>query len=384
MPNATRNAILTVVFFLAAHAAAEPAFLPRRDFGSDIVRLPNAIAIDDFNHDSIPDLAVVNIGSGGVSVMIGNGDGTFSFHGAIAEYDIRNGAVGVATGDFNGDGHVDLAVTAQFGDSVQLLLGTGLGDFRPGPVVPAGLHPGPIAAGDFNGDTIPDLLVVNAVFFGSISVLLGNGDGTFQAPLTFPTGELPGSLVVADFNGDGIADVAVPALSDRGRHEIDVLLGRGDGTFGPVQIVDSGNNFGVLASADFNGDAIPDLVMTLPTGFQILFGNGDGTFGAPLTRSLSSLTSQLAAADLDGDGKVDLVVSNSIVFGATAERPITITVLGGNGDGTFGEERMFQTGNQPSVIAIQDLNGDNQPDLVVADTGSFTVSVLVNNSNQQR
>ncbi len=386
MLKKTQTISAGLVIFLTAQANAEPSFLLRRDFGFEGPRTSFDVVIEDFNHDSIPDVAIVNADlgdSGGVTVLIGRGDGSFDFHGKIAEYPIPDGAFAIATGDFNGDGNIDLAVTTRSGSGIQLLLGSGLGEFRRGAVIPAGFRPGSIAAADLNRDGIVDLLVSNGPFSGSISVLLGNGDGTFQDPRPFSVGRFPGFLVVADFNRDDIPDVAVTVFDEQSHPEIDVLLGQGDGSFGPAQIVDPGTSHGNLAVADFNGDGIPDLVATTADGFEILLGNGDGTFGAPLTRSLSLRTNRVAAADLDGDGVVDLVISNTIQL-PISEQPVLITVLRGNGDGTFGEERRLQTGNKPSVVAIRDLNGDNQPDLVVANSGSFTVSILLNNSNPLR
>jgi hypothetical protein len=363
---------------VAAQTLAEPSFRARRDFGRDVQRFPENLVVGDFNGDSIPDVAVVNTGSSSVTVLIGLGDGGFRFQGSIFQYSIPNGPSGITSGDFNGDGLVDLAISTRQDGSVAFLKGIGQGEFVRGTSVPVGVDPDCLVAGDFNGDQILDLAVCNGDFAGVISVLLGNGDGTFQAPRSIPVGFFPSSLIVADFNGDGVADLA--AIVAGPQSGITILLGHGDGSFAVAGLLDPLIVHLSLAVADFNGDGVPDLVSTLRNGVEVFLGNGDGTFADPITRDLSTNPNSVAAADLDGDGFPDVAITNTIRASGTAEQSTTVTVLRGNGDGTFGEERSFQVGSNPFAIVIRDLNGDTKPDLVVSNSASSTISSLINAS----
>jgi hypothetical protein len=167
----------------------------------------------------------------------------------------------VAVGDFDDDGTPDLAVANLGSNTVSVLLGNGNGSFQAPRSYAAGSKPQSVAAGDFNGDGVPDLAVANAGSYpytdGSVSVLLGNGDGTFRAAVSYAAGTAPTSVAVGDFNGDGLLDLAV---ADAGG--VRVLLGNGDGTFRttPISYV-SGVSPNSVAVADFNGDGWPDLAV---------------------------------------------------------------------------------------------------------------------------
>jgi VCBS repeat protein/FG-GAP repeat protein len=159
---------------------------------------PHGIAVGDLNHDGIPDLAVANADSGGVTVFLGKGDGTF---GKPTHYRVGAGTWTLVLGDFNGDGNLDMAVGA-FSNRIYVLLGNGDGTFGPSRGYAGGS--GVVAAADFNGDGKLDLATAR----GGVSVLLGNGDGTFQKPVDFDVHGAPGDLIVADFNHDGKPDIA--------------------------------------------------------------------------------------------------------------------------------------------------------------------------------
>jgi hypothetical protein len=239
---------------------------------------PTGIVVADFNGDGIADLAITNFvevaGAGTISVLLGNGDGTFQ---NLVSYGVGAFPAGIAVADFNGDGITDLAVTNSgggTGNTVGVLLGNGDGTFQQQQTYTTGTNPYGIAVGDFNGDGIVDLAVTNSNA-DTVGVLLGKGDGTFQPQQTYPTGATPVGVAIADFNGDGTADLAV-TNNNANSSTVGVLLGNGDGTFQPQQIYTVGSSPVGIAAADFNGDGVPDLAaaneFATPPSVSILLG----------------------------------------------------------------------------------------------------------------
>jgi hypothetical protein len=223
---------------------------------------------------------VANNGSSSVSVLLGNGDGTFR---AAVNYAVGGHPVAVAVGDFSGTGNTDVVTANPDTNTVSLLRGNGDGTFRAAANYAVGFQPVSLLAADFTGNGILDLAVGNAFTpTGTVTVLLGNGDGTFGAPISYnagaTTGTGPATLAAADFNGDGVLDLAVANPSTG---TVSVLLGRGDGTFQAPLSYAIGPGPSALAAGDFNGDGFPDLAATLPgsNGLTVLFN--DGVWGPP-------------------------------------------------------------------------------------------------------
>jgi hypothetical protein len=348
--------LLLLLSSIAVHA--QTYIFGRADFpvGAGAI----SIATGDFNGDGTLDLAVVNEADNTVSVLLGKPDGTFE---PQVTYATGLGPLAVVAGDFNGDGNLDLAVTngncvpGKLGlltcdvRTVSMLLGNGDGSFQPHFDFVTGTQPSSIAAGDFNGDGKLDLAIANTQD-GTVSVLLGKGDGTFQPEVAYPTVNNPQSVIVADFNGDHKLDLAV------GGNGVSVLLGNGDGSF-QKQLPASGGS--PLAAADFNGDGKLDLF----AGGSVLLGNGNGTFVLYATYSSGVFA---AAADLNGDGKPDLVIAQGGFGGSESNiSALSVSVLLGNGDGTFQPATPYGTGAYPDSLAIADFNGDGKFDLAVAD-----------------
>lgn len=217
------------------------------------------------------------------------------------------------------------------------------------------------ASGDFNGDGKVDVVTANGITTGShgVSILVSNGDGSFQVPRNFATGTDPTAIAVGDFNGDGKLDVAV---ANRASNSISILLGNGDGTLQPAStIVLTGSPISIN-TADFNNDGKKDLVAVVnvsPGVYQaaILMSNGDGTFGL----TTMSAGSSLVVGDFNGDGRQDLAV-----FGLVVSPNAMIKY--GNGDGTFTDSAVpFATGvNAPFMVqnaVAGDFNGDGRLDL---------------------
>jgi hypothetical protein len=238
---------------------------------------PRNVAVDDFNLDHFSDLVVACSGDNHALVFLGQGNGTF-LRGA--QYLVHRTPVSIATGDFNEDFLPDLAVALR-NDKIQVLFGMGNGNFRLGPLYEYGDTPTSVATADLNGDKHWDLAVSNGgPMSHAVSIWLGLGDGTFQAPTDYRTGKRPLGVSFADFNTDRALDLLV---INGEMNTITVFLGNGDGTFqaGKQSGGDAGPNFGV--AQDFDGDKVPDVaVVNIQSGsISLLFGKGDGTFQYP-------------------------------------------------------------------------------------------------------
>ncbi|MBA3914734.1 MAG: VCBS repeat-containing protein [Acidobacteriales bacterium] len=334
---------------------------------------PYSVAAGDFNHDGAQDLAVTCIEAlcgGGIQVLMGKGDGTFA---SATAYPIPNCPEdGLAVADLNGDGNLDIVVSEYVGYAVAVLLGKGDGTFQPIISSPAPFGGQAVRVGDFNNDGILDLALQGSLCPGScISILFGNGDGTFQAPLTMNLSEFIEDLVVGDLNADGNLDIIWESSISVDAH---VLLGNGDGTFrtGPVYIL-YGTGPDSLAIGDLNSDGVLDLVSTGGYYASVFLGNGDGSFGANMRFSIAFGGEATRIADMNGDGIPDLVFPSG-------DTPTTsnIAIVLGKGDGTFGPETFFPSGESGYALAVADFNRDNQPDVAVADDFGNAITTLLN------
>ena len=208
---------------------------------------PSQVVVGDFNGDGKADLAVANQNGNNVSVLLGNGDGTFQ---AAVNYNTGTNSLSVAVGDFNGDGKADLAVADYNGNNVSVLLGNGDGTFRAAVNYNAGSGPSEVVVGDFNGDGKADLVVANYLS-NNVSVLLGKGDGTFQAPVNYSAAAGPISVAVGDFNGDGRADFAV---ANYGSFNVSIRLGV------DIPVINAG---GVVTGANYAAQIAPGVIASV-------------------------------------------------------------------------------------------------------------------------
>ncbi len=361
--------ISNVVYFPVASAEAGTTFPATASSTVSVGSGPTGIVTADFNGDGKLDLAVANMNDGTVTILLGNGDGTFTVKSTPSA---GSGANWIAVGDFNEDGKLDLAV-ANSGSSgsggVTILLGNGDGTFTTGASLTTGNGPFAIVTADFNKDGHLDLAVSN-MNSDTVTVLLGNGTGAFSFGSTPAVGAMPQVLVVGDFNEDGKLDLAVSNESD---NTVSILLGNGNGTFQTQSVISSGGSSGFpigLIAADFNGDGHLDLAAVNASDVGILLGSGTGTFtlhSDPSTGSGDLISG--VTGDYNGDGKLDIVVSDQAAGQAF--------LLPGNGDGTFGSAVTFTTASGAYGVATADFNGDGGLDLAITNNGANNVSIFL-------
>jgi len=331
---------------------------------------PFAIVEADFNEDGKPDIAIA---SGiRVYVLLGNGDGTFTASAGSPipmpspPYDdlaSPYAGLGMAAGDFNNSGHVGLAVGLFNNLAAATFFGNGNGTFTASPTL-ANTAVGSLTAltaADFNRDGYLDVVAVGAGGGVSPTPLLGYGHGAFNGVVENLEMQA-NSSAAGDFNGDGNLDLLVSGT---------VAFGNGDGTFtqGPVLTGD------FSAVGDFNGDGKLDLAVcsSFDNRVTIFLGDGAGNF-APASNSPISVGLQpeaILTGDFNNDGKLDLAIANA--------GDNTVTLLLGNGDGTFTQASgsPYPVGTFPFSIAAADFNGDGKLDLAVANLSDGTVSILM-------
>lgn len=300
------------------------------------------VASGDFNGDGKLDLAIAD---NGFAVLLGNGDGTFQK--AVNYYAFTGLGVSIAAGDFNGDGKIDLVMSGP-NSAVSVFLGNGDGTFQSPLVSSTTDSPTFIAIGDFNHDHKLDLAVIDPPY---ISVLLGNGDGTFQSPSdnsSFP--DYPVWLAVGDFNNDHRPDVVVAGYF-ASSIDMGILLGNGDGTLQSSLTYPLNDTPYSIATGDFNNDGNLDVAISdyfVPGDVVVFLGKGDGSFQSGVSYATTGAGGEVVAKDFNGDGKLDLLLGGGLLLG--------------NGDGTFGPVQVFPGGGSPLVVG--DFNGDGKLDVV--------------------
>jgi cysteine-rich repeat protein len=284
--------------------------------------------------------------------------------------------VSVAVGDFNNDGAQDLVaanndfdnVIAQ--DTVSVLLGDGFGSFGAQSIFLAGTSPRSVAVGDFDSDGNQDLAVVNQAS-DNISILLGDGTGTFGAQSLFSVGPRPVFVVVDDFDSDSRPDLVV---ANEDSDSVGVLLGDGFGSFSAQATFSVGNGPLCVASGDFNNDGNQDLaavngdvdgVVTQDT-VSVLLGDGLGSFGAQAIFTVGSIPLSLIVDDFNDDATQDLATANF-----NSDNPLSMSVLLGDGAGAFQSQRALAAGPNPASLAAGDLNNDGQEDIATNQVGVF-------------
>jgi hypothetical protein len=380
--------------------ATSVSFAPQQTFATD--SSIRSMAEADLNGDGRPDLIVANGGNNEVSVLMNTtaaGSTTVSFSNPTT-FATGHYAESVAVADLNGDGRPDIIAANYLSNSVSLLLNT----TAPGATTPSFAtqqtfatesRPKFVKAADLNGDGRPDILVAD---YGSsaASVLLnttlpGATNLGFAAQQTFATGNGPSSVAAADVNGDGRSDLIVPNRQD---DTVSVLLNTTSfaestavGVPAPLFPQAASPSAGVnplsVAEADLNGDGRPDLVVAGFSYVTVLFnttepGATTPTFAAAQTFATDSNPVWVSVADLNGDGRPDLIVANR---GSDDVSVLLNTTAPGASTASFTTAQTFATGAEPIAVTTADLNGDGLLDLIVANEGSGTVSVLMNTTS---
>ena len=410
-------------------------------FRSSTIALPGAgpyaIAAGDFTGNGQIDLAVADRNSSSVTILLGNGDGTFTVGQTVAlvnPADPTNpepylGLDSIVAGYFDKSGHLDLAVAEPYIDAVTVLLGNGNGTFTQVSTIPFGSgFPDQflsLVAGDFRNNGFTDLAVASSNFSDTVDVLLANNDGSFQlgAAISLGFGAYPVAIVAGDFTNNGILDLATADSNGGGTDDYSVCMGNGDGTFQPATSYTLGGSGGysaAITTGDFTGNGRTDLVIgrTSPDSVQMVLNNGDGTFASPSALDLSSPATPLVA-DVSGDGTDDVLVVDG--FGDILDRrgiagqpntfelpavinpgfpsrgiawvpntlagPLLASVdaqddavsLYAYRNGNFVRVGSLTTGRLPEQIVAADLTGDGYDDLVVRNAGDGSLSVFFNN-----
>ena len=283
-------------------------------------------------------------------------------------------AYGGLGSDFDRDGWLDLAIVNEISADLRVFVnradGTGLYDPFLQPPTPIGNQASPNEPGDFNNDGFPDAATAN-VADGTVSILLGHGDGTFTPQQVVTVGAAPHGLAVLDADGDGDPDIAT---ANTNGNNVSLLLNNGSGVFGPATSFDSGGNGEYsLGAGDMDNDGIDDLVVgtQFDQKIHVLRGNGNGTFTQVWSGPAGGSTWQLALGDVNRDGNLDVATGN----GGSANGAI----LKGNGNGTLGPPAVVNAPGSIVASDLGDLDGDGDLDWILSSYGAASWFVFRNN-----
>jgi len=329
---------------------------------------PTTVTPADVNQDGFTDLVTTNMGSNTLSILLGNGDGTF--HDQV-ELNVCKEPRSLALGMFNRDPYPDVALACSGSDEVAVLFGRADGKFQEGMRYPVHRTPIAIAIDDLNGDQVPDFVV--ALRNDKIKVFLGTGTGEFTHGAQYEYGDTPTSVALADLDGDGKIDLAVtnggPMLN-----AVSIWMGNGDGTFRPPTDYRTGKRPLGVSVADFNQDQIRDLLVIngVQDSFTTFLGNGNGTFQPGRDSGADAGPNFGLARDFNGDHRTDVAIVNL--------QSSDLSILFGRDDGTFEyPPRNYRTKSGPFALAIFRVTTKEaeEPGLVTADNGNGSVSVFL-------
>ncbi|HEY1559061.1 MAG TPA: VCBS repeat-containing protein [Kofleriaceae bacterium] len=327
---------------------------------------PIAVASGDFNDDAIIDLAVVDAGAATVAILIGTADGRGTF-GAATAFPVDAQPVALVVHDFDGDGKLDLAVANAGGNDVSLLYGNGNGTFEPPDNYPVAAGPRAIVLGDFNGDGVLDVATAGA---GSVSVLIAGAGGELATHVdTVVTNAALAGLTAGDFDRDGHLDLATGSTASG---EVAVLRGDGDGSFAAPALYPTGSGpVSAIASGDVDADGHLDVLAASSTGtpgIVELRGMGDGTLAAASTRAVTQDPAiAVAIGDFDGDAILDVAYATaSAIAIAYAVTP-----------GVFAAPTSLAATAAPANLAAGDFDRNGELDLAAPNASADSVSIFL-------
>ncbi|MFW8628343.1 FG-GAP-like repeat-containing protein [Deinococcus sp. ME38] len=326
---------------------------------------PVGVAVGDVDGDGDLDLLSANYSSSTVSVRLNDGRGTFSGTQTVS---VGSGPISVVVGDVDGDGDLDLLSANRGSGSVSVRLNNGSGTFSGTQNVRVGGSPISVMVGDVDGDGDLDLLSANGDSSG-VSVRLNDGAGNFSGTQDVSVGTQPASVAVGDVDGDGDLDLLT---ANSGSNNVSVRLNGGSGTFSGTQNVRVGAFPQSAAVGDVDGDGDLDLLSANgdSSGVSVRLNDGAGNFSGTQNVSVGAQTASVAVGDVDGDGDLDLLSAN--VSGNT------VSVRLNNDSGIFSGTQDVIVGSEPYSVAVGDVDGDGDLDLLTANRGSGSVSVRLN------
>lgn len=329
---------------------------------------PTTVNPFDLNQDGITDLVTTNMGSNTLSILLGNGDGSFRDH---IQLHVCKEPRSMAVGLFNRDPYPDAVLACSGSDEIAVLFGRADGKLDEGPQYPVHRTPVAIASGDLNGDQATDFVV--ALRNDKIKVFLGTGTGEFQHGAQYEYGDTPTSVALADLNRDGKVDLVVTNGGPMS-NAVSIWVGNGDGTFrDPIDYRGGKRPLGV-SFADFNNDRARDLLVINGErdSFTTFLGKGNATFQAGRDSGADAGPNFGLARDFNGDGRADVAIVNL--------QSNDLSILFGRGDGTFEyPPRNYRTKAGPFAIAVYRVTTKEveEPGLVTADNGNGSVSIFL-------
>jgi hypothetical protein len=374
--SATYSIIVLTLLFAGSGCSQDRIFDVKHSAVIKINSAPSKVAVRDFNKDGFNDIMVTS--DSGLVILLNNGEGGFT-QPAGSPYVAGIHPADIVLADFNRDGNIDAAIPNHETDEISMLFGDGKGSFRKSPEFSLHMdfnpHAHSAAADDLNNDKKTDLVATS--FLGSeLFILYGNGNGTFSAEVNrINVPHYPyRNVIIYDINGDRNPDIITPANNS---NAVTILIGNGVGRFIPTEDspYDIGGNPFFVAVADFNDDGNSDIIASnFDAGtVSVLPGNKNNDFdeSALKTFSVGLKPVFIATEDLNKDGITDAVCANY--------ESNNVTVLFGNRKGFFGKESLnIPVGTSPYGAAVGDLNGDGFPDIVTANFESNDITILYN------